>query len=94
MPRSFHFGVRMRNLQEATERICELKGSLVALDAMLSALLQQWPAAQRAELRRVFGLNAEVARTVLLHAPVSEFTVAAFELDVERMASLLETDAS
>jgi len=30
----------MKNLQEATERICELKGSLVALDALVTALLQ------------------------------------------------------
>ena len=27
----------MKNLQEATERICELKGSQVALDALMSA---------------------------------------------------------
>ena len=33
----------MKNLQEATERICELKGTLVALDALVTALLQAMP---------------------------------------------------
>lgn len=80
----------MRNLQEATEKICELKGSLVALDALVTALLQGLPPAASAELQRSFSISAEVARTVLLHAPVSDFTLAAFERDVARMAVLLE----
>lgn len=80
----------MRNLQEATEKICELKGSLVALDALVTALLQGMPPAASAELKRSFSISAEVARTVLLHAPVSDFTLAAFERDVARMAVLLE----
>lgn len=80
----------MRNLQEATEKICELKGSLVALDALVTALLQGLPPAASAELQRSFSISAEVARTVLLHAPVSDFTLAAFERDVARMSVLLE----
>ena len=80
----------MRNLQEATEKICELKGSLVALDALVMALLQGLPPTASAELKRSFSISAEVARTVLLHAPVSDFTLAAFERDVARMAVLLE----
>ena len=36
----------MKNLQEATERICELKGSLVALDALVTALLRAMPKAE------------------------------------------------
>lgn len=79
----------MKNLQEATEKICELKGNLVALDALVTALLSQMPDASRAELRRVFAVNVEVARTVLLNAPVSELTVAAFEHDTARMASFI-----
>lgn len=80
----------MRNLQEATERICELKGSLVAFDALMSALLAQMTEPERLELMRSFSLNAEVARTVLLHAPISESTVTAFERDVSRMLTLLD----
>ena len=57
----------MKNLQEATERICELKGSLVALDALVTALLQAMPVSARAGLQRTIEGHAEVARTVLLN---------------------------
>lgn len=80
----------MKNLQEATERICELKGSLVALDALVTALLQAMPEAARTDLLRVYESHAEVARTVLLNASTSEHTLAAFERDVKRTASLIE----
>jgi hypothetical protein len=79
----------MRNLQEATERICELKGSLVALDALVTALLDQLPEPSRAELGRAFALSSEVARTVMLHASVSDVTISAFERDVSRMSAFI-----
>ncbi len=78
----------MKNLQEATEKICELKGNLVALDTLLSALVSAMPAEARLALSRTFETHAEVARTVLLHAPISELTIAAFERDVRRMSLL------
>lgn len=79
----------MKDLQEATERICELKGSLMALDALVIALLRELPADARPGLHHLFEYNAEVARTVLLHAPVSEHTISAFERDVKRTAALI-----
>jgi hypothetical protein len=83
----------MKNLQEATERICELKGSLVALDALVTALLGSLPEPLRPELARRFDLNAEVARTVLLHTPISEHTINAFERDAQRLAALIQPRA-
>lgn len=79
----------MRNLQEATERICELKGNLVAMDALITALLQVMPVSARAELPAAFERYAEMARTALLHAPISEHSIAAFEHDVQRTQQLL-----
>lgn len=79
----------MKDLQEATERICELKGNLVAMDALITALLQVMPAQARAELPATFERYAEMARTVLLHAPISEHSIAAFERDVQRTTDLL-----
>jgi S1-C subfamily serine protease len=79
----------MRNLQEATERICELKGSLVALDALTAALLHAMSDEQRARLRPVFDRHAEVARSMLIPTPISEHTIAAFERDVRRTAALI-----
>jgi len=80
----------MRNLQDATERICELKGSVLALDALLSALVRQLPDDQRAAVATAFAAHAEVARTVLLHAPISDHTIAAFERDTARLAALVQ----
>ena len=79
----------MRNLQDATERICELKGSLVAVDVLMCALVATLPAAARIDLARLHTLHAEAARAVLLHEPISEHTLAAFEHDVQRTAVML-----
>lgn len=78
----------MKNLQDVTERVCELKGNLLALDALLSALMTALPADARAALCKAYEAHAEVARTLLLHAPISDLTIAAFEGDVARMTRL------
>jgi hypothetical protein len=78
----------MKNLQDATEKICELNGNLVALDTLLSALVTVMPPELRQTLLRTFESHAEVARTVMLHAPISELTIVAFERDVRRMTHL------
>ena len=79
----------MKNLQEATEKICELKGSLVAMDALVAAILKVLPDTVCVDLAEAFNAHAEVARTVLLHAPISDITIAAFERDVARSSALM-----
>lgn len=80
----------MKNLQDATEKICELKGSLVAVNALLASILKVLPDHARQELLSSFLEHSEVARTVLLHAPISESTISAFERDVARDGALIE----
>lgn len=86
MPRFFFFveNLAVKNLQEATERICELKGSQVALDALLPAIFEVLPASAHARLIASFDAHAEAARTVMLHADISDVALASFERDVER----------
>jgi S1-C subfamily serine protease len=79
----------MKNLQDATERICELKGGLVALDALLPAVVRALPAPTRARLMAGFDAHAEAARTMLLHADISELVLTAFERDFARYRALL-----
>jgi S1-C subfamily serine protease len=79
----------VKNLQEATERICELKGSLVALDALVPAIARALPAAARARVLARFDAHAEAARTVLLHADISDVVLATFERDFARQRALL-----
>jgi S1-C subfamily serine protease len=80
----------MRNLEEATERICELKGDLVALDALIGALLTALPDAVRGRLAQHFASIAEAARTAMLNASISELSIAAFERHVARTRALVD----
>jgi predicted lipoprotein with Yx(FWY)xxD motif len=84
----------MKNLQEATERICELKGSLVALEALVPAMIEALPASAHAGLARAFEARAEAARTVLLHADISDVVLATFERDFARYRAVLERCAA
>lgn len=91
--RAFFFapkGLPLKNLQEATERICELKGSLVALDALVPAVIEALSASTLARLIESFDAHAEAARTVMLHADISDVVLATFERDVARNRALLQ----
>ena len=83
----------MKNLQDATERICELKGSVLALHALLPPLVNALPEATRRALVPAFEAHAEAARTVLLHADISDLVLAAFERDVQRLRVMVSVDA-
>ena len=78
----------MKNLEEATEKICDLKGNLLAIEAFLDALIQVLPADAVQPLQSAFARIAEIARTELLHATISEHTIAAFERDVQRLSTM------
>ncbi|UXY15493.1 trypsin-like peptidase domain-containing protein [Chitiniphilus purpureus] len=79
----------MKNLQDATERICELKGSLVAMDALLPALLKTLPPAIHEAMLHSFEMHAEVARTIMLNSTISDHALKAFERDVARIGVVL-----
>lgn len=79
----------MKNLQEATERICELKGSQVALDALVPAVIETLSASTRSRLVASFDAHAEAARTAMLHADISDVVLASFERDIARNRALL-----
>ena len=80
----------MNNLQDATERICELKGNVVALDALCTALLQQLAPPARERFRTTFEGWAEIARTAMLNTEISEHSIAAFEHDAARIGALID----
>ena len=84
----------MKNLQDATERICELKGSLVVIDALLPAVVRVLSAPARMQLMSSFDAHAEAARTILLHADISDLVLATFERDFARYRALLQASCS
>jgi S1-C subfamily serine protease len=79
----------MQNLQEATERICELKGSLIAIDVLLPVLLKTLPPSGYDALASSFEAHAEAARTVILNSTLSEHVLAAFEREIVRTQAVL-----
>lgn len=82
----------MKNLQEATERICELKGDLLALDALVPAIANSLDERTRASVLGTFETHAEAARTVMLHADISDVVLATFERHVASIRALLQPE--
>ena len=80
----------MNNLQQATERICELKGNVLALDALCAALLQQLAPPARERFRVTFEGWVELAHTAMLNADISEHAIASFAHDAARIGALIE----
>lgn len=78
----------MRDLHEATVRICELKGSLIALDVLVTALLKALSPGQRSRVFAHYAEHAELARTVLLNESISDHSLASFEDEVRRALAL------
>ena len=81
----------MKNLHDATIMICDLKGSQLALETLVTALLRVLPGDRTDPLMRTFEINTEVARTALLHTLISEHTLGAFDRDVNRWAALVSS---
>lgn len=79
----------MKDLNEATEKMCELRGSLLALDALMVSLLQVLPLAALQPLQAEFDKLAEAVQTKLLNANTSDIVVSTFEHDVLRLSTIL-----
>lgn len=79
----------MKTLQEATEKICELKGESLAKDAFIAALIRVLPADISRTLRTVYEHECEAIQASLLPASISEQTIAAFDRDAQKLLTKL-----
>lgn len=77
----------MENLQDATAKICELKGTTLALETLIVAVARMLPCSVIPTLIGEFERLSEIGRSELLHASISEETIGAFELDVRRLSA-------
>jgi len=68
----------MKNLQEARAHICDLKGSVMALETIICALVPMIPAEHLTAFWKHLHTEKESATATLLAASVSERTVAAY----------------
>ncbi|SAL25980.1 hypothetical protein AWB64_02120 [Caballeronia sordidicola] len=82
----------MKDLQEATEKICEIKGECMALQVMFDALLRVLPPQALPGLLAEHSKAAEIARVTLLNKEnVSDMVIASFDLHVQNMSSNLQS---
>ena len=79
----------MKTLQEATEKICDLKGNVLALESVIAALLEVLTPEQRHRVAASLAREQEHAQAALLGSVVSEVTVTAYGRDVQRLSARL-----
>lgn len=58
----------MKDLPEAMENICRLKGEAIGMQAMINAIVQTLPMPQLAHTLRIFETETEAAKVVLLNS--------------------------
>ncbi|MEM5384166.1 hypothetical protein VSR68_11310 [Paraburkholderia phymatum] len=78
----------MKDLQEAIEKICELKGECNALQIALGALLRSLPPTMLDQFESEYAALAEMARVTLINSDrVGDSVISAFDLHVQSMSS-------
>lgn len=79
----------MDTVDDVAKKVCELKGSLLAVECMLQAMALTLPESHRATVRQQLQCETEACRVALLGALISEHTLAQFELDAQRLTTSL-----
>ena len=82
----------METLQDATEKICDLKGTAMAMQCALLALFKALPHDAATAVATELSAEHEACTTVLQNALVSEHTVQALERDMKALSNALSRD--
>lgn len=77
----------METLNDASEHICDLKGSVLLMQAFIAATVQALPPQERARFESALTQQLEGQRTALLNALISEHTLAAFDRDAQQLTT-------
>ena len=83
----------MKDLQEATVKICELKGENISHLALLACLVRALPMEKRALLPIAFEQEIENARTVLLNSEISDHVLIGLETSASSIQTLLASQS-
>lgn len=73
----------MKDLQEATERICDLKGSQMAMHVFVKALIRVLPYEAIEPLKQSIAEEQEICSTVMLNSMISDRVHAQMTTDLE-----------
>lgn len=80
----------MKDIQEASEKICELKGELIALQVFADALVRSLPPHVVQELLVKHEEAAEIARVTLINSDrVGESVLTSFDLHIQNWSSMV-----
>ncbi len=74
------------------EQICELQGSLLAVECFLNAIVEAMSAEQRQVVRAFYASETDAFRAALMTSTAPEATVAAFERDAQRTGTVLDDE--
>lgn len=83
----------MKDLQEATVKICELKGENLALLALLACLVKASSPYERKAFPDAFEQELESARIECLNSDVSEYVSVGLENMATAIRSLLDSQS-
>ena len=78
----------MKDLQEATVKICELYGENLAIMALLSAVIETLPQGQVDQVFGFFDATVEAARATMGASAMGDEVITGFEQTVESMNEL------
>lgn len=86
-------GTHMKDLQEATVKICELKDENLSQLALLACLVRVLPIEKRVLLPVAFEQEIESARTMLLNSEISDHVLVGLETSVSSIQTLLASQS-
>lgn len=79
----------MKTLNEATQRICDLKGDSLALTCAINAVFRMLTPDQASAVLQQLQDETEICRNMLLHAPASDRVLQRFEHVVQQVSASL-----
>ena len=79
----------MENLQQATEKICELYGTVLSLRTLMAALIQVLPPDALPPLASQFDRDIENLKAELLGTRISEHVIDACERDSQLLSAMI-----
>jgi hypothetical protein len=80
----------MNEVERLTEKINRLQGSLLAMECLVNALVEQLDADQRLVVHALHASETEAFRSALSDAAAPAATVDGFERDVRRAQTMLD----
>jgi len=82
-------GLAMKDLQEATEKICLLKGQALAMECLFMAILRALPETQLRQALHEYDVESDIVREAIEHMPrARSLVLSGFETFFQRVKAI------